>query len=150
MNFKPIDAALIAPNYLISDDIKEKDNNTIHICFQACDKYQAKNNRLPRAWNKLDASEFVEIAKDINATLETPFDNLNKDLLVLFSSVCCGSLCPVQGVIGGLVAQEAMKACSGKFHPVLQFFYYDCRECLPEDYMTLLHENEQLDQATHR
>jgi len=34
-------------------------------------------------------------------------------------------------VIGGLVAQEVLKACSGKFQPIHQFFYFDSFESLP-------------------
>jgi len=30
--------------------------------------------------------------------------------------------------LGGIVAQEAMKAISGKFTPIQQFFYFDCLE----------------------
>lgn len=37
----------------------------------------------------------------------------------------------MQAVIGGTTAQEIMKACSGKFSPIFQYFYFDCRECLP-------------------
>ena len=33
-----------------------------------------------------------------------------------------------------MLAQEAIKAVSGKFHPIVQYFYFDCRECLPENY----------------
>jgi ubiquitin-activating enzyme E1 len=40
---------------------------------------------------------------------------------------------PVDAVIGGIAAQEVMKACSGKFHPICQFLYFDALECLPED-----------------
>lgn len=36
-------------------------------------------------------------------------------------------------VIGGLVAQEVLKACSGKFHPIYQLFYFDSLESLPND-----------------
>ena len=39
----------------------------------------------------------------------------------------------MNAVIGGAAAQEVMKACSGKFTPINQFFFFDCRECLPED-----------------
>lgn len=38
--------------------------------------------------------------------------------------------------IGGTVAQEVMKACSGKFTPIKQFFYFDAIECLPENDLT--------------
>eukprot|EP00270_Netrium_digitus_P011470 TRINITY_DN3658_c0_g2_i1.p1 TRINITY_DN3658_c0_g2~~TRINITY_DN3658_c0_g2_i1.p1 ORF type:complete len:761 (-),score=244.34 TRINITY_DN3658_c0_g2_i1:199-2184(-) len=32
---------------------------------------------------------------------------------------------------GGLVGQEVVKACSGKFHPLFQYFYFDSIESLP-------------------
>lgn len=41
---------------------------------------------------------------------------------------------------GGLVAQEVLKACSGKFHPIQQFLYFDSLESLPDN-DTLNEEN---------
>lgn len=38
--------------------------------------------------------------------------------------------------IGGIVAQEVLKACSGKFTPINQYLYYDAIECLPETDLT--------------
>ena len=43
-------------------------------------------------------------------------------------------ICPIDAVIGGIVAQEVMKACSGKFSPIVQWFYFDAVECLLADY----------------
>jgi ubiquitin-activating enzyme E1 len=34
-------------------------------------------------------------------------------------------------VLGGFVAQEVLKACSGKFHPMEQYMYFDALESLP-------------------
>lgn len=36
-------------------------------------------------------------------------------------------------VIGAIAAQEVMKACSGKFSPISQHFYFDSLESLPEE-----------------
>lgn len=134
------------PEYLVPDYVKYSDNNTIHVAFQALCEYQAQKGHLPRPWHKLDAMDFVTIASKLNSELPSPFEDLNADLLMLFASVSSGNLCPVQAVIGGLVAQEAMKACSGKFHPIVQYLYYDCRECLPENYKEMFHE---LDDQIH-
>lgn len=38
--------------------------------------------------------------------------------------------------IGGVVAQEVMKACSGKFTPIQQYVYFDAIECLPVEDLT--------------
>ncbi len=37
----------------------------------------------------------------------------------------------MNGFLGGVVAQEALKACSGKFTPIKQWVYFDAIECLP-------------------
>jgi ubiquitin-activating enzyme E1 len=36
-----------------------------------------------------------------------------------------GNFCPIQSVIGSLVAQEGMKGVSGKFSPINQWLYFD-------------------------
>ena len=46
-----------------------------------------------------------------------------------------GQFSPVASIIGGWGAQEALKAVSGKYTPIQQFYYYDCFELL-RDYPT--------------
>lgn len=43
-----------------------------------------------------------------------------------------GELAPMIAVTGGFVAQEVLKACSGKFHPLVQWLYFDALEALPK------------------
>lgn len=52
-----------------------------------------------------------------------------------------GDLNPMNAAIGGVVAQEVMKACSGKFHPIVQWLYLDAVECLPKNDPNLNEEN---------
>jgi ubiquitin-activating enzyme E1 len=51
-----------------------------------------------------------------------------------------GELAPMIAVTGGFVAQEVLKACSGKFHPLVQWMYFDALEALPKS--TPLNEAE--------
>ena len=44
-----------------------------------------------------------------------------------------GYLAPMASIIGSIAAQEVIKACTGKFKPIHQFFYFDALEVLPED-----------------
>ena len=39
----------------------------------------------------------------------------------------------MNAVIGGFVAQEVLKACSAKFHPMVQHMYFDSLESLPTE-----------------
>ena len=36
-------------------------------------------------------------------------------------------------MFGGFVGQEVVKALSGKFHPLFQWFYFDSVESMPEE-----------------
>lgn len=36
-------------------------------------------------------------------------DELNKHWIKLFSKICTGDLCPIQSIIGSIVAQECIK-----------------------------------------
>ena len=56
-----------------------------------------------------------------------------QDVLHKLSFTAAGELCPMAAMFGGVVGQEVMKAASGKFHPLYQFFYFDSIESLPEE-----------------
>ena len=58
-----------------------------------------------------------------------------------FANIAAGDLCPMDAFMGGVVAQEVMKAVSEKFHPIVQWFYFDALECLPCDRSVLTEEN---------
>jgi len=132
IDFKSIKEALKSPEAVISDFTKMDDHNTISLAFQTTHEFNSKHNRLPLPWSQEDANEFVKLATDLNEA-NYKYDNINEKTLRLFSATCSGQLCPMNAVIGGTAAQEIMKACSGKFSPIYQFFFFDCRECLPEE-----------------
>ena len=44
-----------------------------------------------------------------------------------------GVISPICALTGGILAQEILKACSGKFMPIQQWFYFDAAETLPSD-----------------
>ena len=56
-----------------------------------------------------------------------------QEVLQKLSFTACGELNPMTAMFGGVVGQEVMKAASGKFHPLYQFFYFDSIESLPEE-----------------
>ena len=58
-------------------------------------------------------------------------EELDATILKLLCQNARGDLSPMASVIGGIVGQEVMKACSGKFMPIKQWLYFDATECLP-------------------
>ncbi|XP_054272090.1 ubiquitin-like modifier-activating enzyme 1 [Macrosteles quadrilineatus] len=131
VSFKCLSDSLKEPEFLITDFGKFDHPAQLHLAFQALDAFEKNKGRKPKPWSKEDAAEFVNLVSDINKA-EGSNVELNNDLLGLFCKVSSGNLCAMNATIGGVVAQEVMKACSGKFSPIYQWLYFDAIECLPE------------------
>ncbi|EDQ87461.1 uncharacterized protein MONBRDRAFT_33365 [Monosiga brevicollis MX1] len=130
MAFKSLEESLKDPEYVMSDFAKWDRPGLLHVGFQAISAFREKHGRFPQPGNTADADDFVALAKEANAN--TVNVDLDDKVLRAMASQASGAVAPVDAVIGGIAAQEVMKACSGKFHPLQQYFYYDALEALPE------------------
>lgn len=126
--------SIFNPRFVESDSSKFNRANQNHIFFQAISFYVNKYGSLPRSWNAQDAEEFYQIVLLILNERNLPVDFIQADLARLFAKQARGNLAPVNSIIGSTAAQEVMKACSFKFHPIVQWLYYDGVECLNEPY----------------
>ncbi|XP_075691127.1 ubiquitin-like modifier-activating enzyme 1 isoform X1 [Rhinoderma darwinii] len=135
ISFKPLKESLQDPEFIITDFAKFDHPSQLHLGFQGLHAFQKKNGRLPKPRNEADAKELLAITKDINDKLSgsAKQEELKESLLKKLSFQATGNLAPVNAFIGGLAAQEAMKALSGKFMPVMQWLYFDALECLPDE-----------------
>jgi ubiquitin-activating enzyme E1 len=103
----------------------------LHVAYQAVLEFRAANGgKFPRPGNDADGAAVVELGKKIAGGLKDPVE-VDEDLLRLYASQSSGNITPMNGFIGGVAAQEVMKACSGKFHPIHQYMYFDSLESLP-------------------
>jgi len=121
---KSLRDSLRSPEFFITDFAKFDRPSTLHAGFQALSEFQLQHKRLPRPRNQEDASVLVDLAKKIDP-------EINDKIVTELSYEAAGDLAPVVAVIGGFVAQEVLKACSAKFHPMLQHLYFDSIESLP-------------------
>ncbi|KAL1434907.1 hypothetical protein MTO96_011380 [Rhipicephalus appendiculatus] len=132
IKFKPLKESLVNPEFVTCDSANSDRGAQLHLGFQALHAFQEAHQRLPLPWNTSDAAEVVQIAKEKNALQAKPLTEVDDTTLTLLAFVSSGSLCPMQSVIGSIAAQEVLKACSGKFTPIHQWFYFDAFECLPQ------------------
>uniref|UniRef100_H3ARY3 E1 ubiquitin-activating enzyme n=1 Tax=Latimeria chalumnae TaxID=7897 RepID=H3ARY3_LATCH len=134
-NFKPLREAMIDPQFIDMDYVKIQQQGTLHIGFQALHKFYQENNRLPKPRGQTDAEKLVAIARVLNreAPPTVKQDPLDEDLVRKMAFVAAGDLSPINTFIGGVAAQEVMKACTGKFTPLPKWLYFDALECLPEE-----------------
>lgn len=132
--FKSFPSSLSAPEILMTDFAKFDRPGQLHVGFQALHAFEKKHSRSPKPWNRSDADELVALANEVNAAQSgsAKQEELSEGLLKKLSYVAAGDLAPVNAFIGGLAAQEVMKACTGKFMPIMQWLYFDALECLPE------------------
>ena len=128
------------PEVLIADFAKFDAPHKMHMGFFAMHEFVKQVGRLPAPWSESDAETFVKMAKEAKESKKLVGD-IDEDYLKQFSKICAGDLSPMNASVGGIAAQEVMKACSGKFMPVKQWFYFDALECLPADVSTLNEEN---------
>ncbi|OUZ99153.1 Ubiquitin/SUMO-activating enzyme E1 [Macleaya cordata] len=135
LNFKSLKEALKDPgDFLLSDFSKFDRPPLLHLAFQALDKFVSELQRFPVAGSEQDAEKLISVAIDINeGSGEGRLDEVDKKLLRHFAFGARAVLNPMAAMFGGIVGQEVVKACSGKFHPLFQFFYFDSIESLPTE-----------------
>ena len=141
MNFKSYQESIAAPEFVMTDFAKFDRPALLHIAFQALQKFKQVNGASPKPWCDDDAGKFLEVFKQVNESSNCKVEDYSEDLVKQFAKVCAGEVVALDAVIGGIVAQEVMKACSGKFSPINQWLYFDCLECLPKDTSVLTAEN---------
>ncbi|KAJ9576640.1 hypothetical protein L9F63_025464 [Diploptera punctata] len=132
LHFKSLQESLNEPEFVLTDFSKFERPPQIHLAYRALHKYIEQKGELPKPWNQDDADAFVSIAKSLSVSGGNDTE-LSTELLETFSKISAGNVAPLNATIGGIVAQEVMKACSGKFSPIYQWLYLDALECLPLD-----------------
>ena len=131
IDFKPLASQLKKPDLLTSDFSKFDRPQQLHIGFQALHSFaDSHHGELPRPHHIADANEVIKLAQSLAAEGEETVE-LDEKLIQELSYQARGNLSPMVAFFGGLAAQEVLKSVSGKFHPIVQWLYFDSLESLP-------------------
>jgi ubiquitin-activating enzyme E1 len=137
MHFEPYSKKLQEPGeFMMSDFAKFDRPPVLHLGFQALSTYMAENNgNLPEPGDLVAAQKVVDIAKtlDKDKLLSDGNNKAAERILLHLASGSRAVLSPTCAALGGMVGQEVLKACSGKFTPIPGFFYLDADEALPDN-----------------
>eukprot|EP00128_Syssomonas_multiformis_P002420 Colp12_sorted_trinity150504_noHs@8955 len=133
ITFKSLPESLADPDFFMTDFGKFERPAQLHLGFQALHTFKGKHGRLPRPRNDEDAKELIALVHALNAQTGNKVDTFDEKLLAYLSYNAVGDLAPVNAVVGATCAQEVLKACTGKFHPLQQWMYFDSLESLPEE-----------------
>ncbi|KAI9727899.1 MAG: hypothetical protein M1828_005304 [Chrysothrix sp. TS-e1954] len=144
IDFQPLSEQLKNPEHMMSDFAKFDRPQQLHVGFQALHEFaESRHGKFPRPHNDEDAAEVMRIAERIAGTGDEMIEVQEKIIREL-SYQARGDLSSMAAFFGGLAAQEALKAVSGKFHPIKQWLYFDALEALPSS----VNRSEELCQPT--
>ncbi|QSL66802.1 hypothetical protein MERGE_001189 [Pneumocystis wakefieldiae] len=130
IQFKSLRESITSPDFLINDYSKLDRPLLLHIAFQALHSFLEDYKRLPKPRNEEDAEIVYSMAKIISSKYSKEL-KLDQKIIKEVAYQACGDLNPMAAIFGGLAAQEALKAISGKFTPIQQYMYFDSLESLP-------------------
>ncbi|XP_045567528.1 ubiquitin-like modifier-activating enzyme 6, partial [Salmo salar] len=126
-SFETMEQQLSEPRVLTPDFSKPEAPLQIHAAMLALDAFQEQHNRLPNIGCCQDAEVLVKLTEEVNLTLTTRAP-VNSELVCCLSRTAQGSLPPLSAAVGGIASQEVLKALTGKFAPLQQWFYLDAIE----------------------
>lgn len=146
LHFQSLRESRQAPECAISDFAKMDRPPLLHVAFEALSSFIEQTGNAPRPRNKDDAAAVLQHAQALAQERGVaPSDEQGTKLFSMLVEELAfqarGNLSPMVAFIGGFVAQEVLKACSGKFHPLMQYMYVDALEALPTN-ATSLPESE--------
>lgn len=125
--FETLERQLCDPQVMIPDLSKPEAPLQIHVAMLALDTFQEQHSRLPNIGCLQDAEVLLKLTHDVNATLRNK-TSVNAELVRCLSRTARGILPPLTAAVGGLASQEVLKAITGKFAPLQQWFYLDAIE----------------------
>uniref|UniRef100_A0A4W4H9Q3 Ubiquitin-like modifier-activating enzyme 6 n=1 Tax=Electrophorus electricus TaxID=8005 RepID=A0A4W4H9Q3_ELEEL len=115
------------PKLLIPDFSKPEVPLQIHTTMMALDLFQEHHSRLPIAGCVQDSEDLLKLVEEVNETLKSKAC-MNAALVRCVSRCARGCLAPLAAAVGGIASQEVLKALTGKFMPLQQWFYLDALE----------------------
>ncbi|XP_061131336.1 ubiquitin-like modifier-activating enzyme 6 [Syngnathus typhle] len=125
--FETLERQLWDPQVLTPDFSKPEAPLQIHAAMLALDTFQEQHNRLPNTGCLQDADTLLVLTEEVNPTLRNKAP-VNAELVQWLSRTARGTLPPLAAAVGGLASQEVLKAITGKFAPLQQWFYLDAIE----------------------
>uniref|UniRef100_A0A671UDF8 Ubiquitin-like modifier-activating enzyme 6 n=1 Tax=Sparus aurata TaxID=8175 RepID=A0A671UDF8_SPAAU len=126
--FETMEQQLCDPKLLTPDFSKPEAPLQIHAAMLALDTFQEQHGRLPNIRCLQDAERTDILTSHFPSSLLSFQTSVNAELVRCLSRTARGTLPPLAAAVGGLASQEVLKAITGKFAPLQQWFYLDAIE----------------------
>uniref|UniRef100_A0A914Z6C3 SUMO-activating enzyme subunit 1 n=1 Tax=Panagrolaimus superbus TaxID=310955 RepID=A0A914Z6C3_9BILA len=121
VKYKSLEESITNPTFLEWDFMKFESPSQLHTLFQALYKNEQQRGNRPTPYALNDSNDFGS-----NLVSEVP-----EEFRRLFAYTSCGNLQPLASIVGGISAQEAVKAITHHTTPLNGFLYIDNVEWIP-------------------
>ena len=133
LHFQPYETAIDNPGeFMMSDFAKFDRPPLLHLAFKALARYREVKGDYPEPGHVEAAKIVWDLAKSMDTDNILTENAAAERIILQLASGSKAILSPMCAALGGIVGQEVLKACSGKFTPIPGFLYFDADECLPE------------------
>jgi len=151
ISFQSYSQSIASPGEISVDFSKMHLVDYLHLAFQALDSFNEDYGYLPESGNMRHADEVVKRTValkpdffnfDVKISVEeTKYEREKietvKKMIVRLALCSRGQCGPICAYLGGILGQEVLKACSGKFMPIKQWFYFDAIEALSDEILSV-------------
>ena len=130
---QPLQEQLLRPTLVQTFTIEPQ----LHALFMAIEEHRKEMGEqpLPAPLPLSSVQRVLQLIDELGPRLSPPLSPLSPSeasLLGRLARISSCELSPVCAVMGGVVAQEVLKAVTGKFTPLQQWLYLDASHALPE------------------
>eukprot|EP00466_Bigelowiella_natans_P017477 jgi/Bigna1/88516/estExt_fgenesh1_pg.C_330078 len=137
--FSPLKKCISAPQ--IASDMGE--GFTLHATLNGISEFRkqrgggtggATTPTFPSPSSSADAKSVYDLAvKFAKDQMPDAKEKVDEKLCRKLARTSSAVIAPMAAVIGGIAGQEVLKAVSGKFTPIKQFYYFTAAKCLPAE-----------------
>lgn len=108
MNFKSLEESLKMPEFMYTDALTTWKVHNLHSIYEA----------INGETNELNNEELFNKIKN-------KYTNINEEYVKKVLPIMQGEIMPLCSIIGGIVSNEIIKACTKKLIPIMQWFYFE-------------------------
>eukprot|EP00751_Fragilariopsis_kerguelensis_P008429 CAMPEP_0170803386 /NCGR_PEP_ID=MMETSP0733-20121128/30001_1 /TAXON_ID=186038 /ORGANISM="Fragilariopsis kerguelensis, Strain L26-C5" /LENGTH=1054 /DNA_ID=CAMNT_0011157081 /DNA_START=104 /DNA_END=3268 /DNA_ORIENTATION=+ len=135
--FETYEKRLAQPGECMMSDFAKFDRpELLQKSFRALEEYRSNHNdgEYPTPGDTVACKKVLDIVKaTVSAGEEDALTSAQERIVLHLASGAKAILSPMCAALGGIVGQEVLKACSGKFSPINGFFFLDADETLPDE-----------------
>eukprot|EP00529_Nitzschia_sp_RCC80_P003907 CAMPEP_0113454200 /NCGR_PEP_ID=MMETSP0014_2-20120614/7742_1 /TAXON_ID=2857 /ORGANISM="Nitzschia sp." /LENGTH=1060 /DNA_ID=CAMNT_0000345601 /DNA_START=215 /DNA_END=3397 /DNA_ORIENTATION=+ /assembly_acc=CAM_ASM_000159 len=137
ISFETYEKRLEEPGeFMLSDFAKFDRPPLLYKAFKALEEFRVSHNGgdYPTPGDVTACQKVLEVVKgQVAAAGEDALSPAQERIVLQLASGSKAILSPMCAALGGIVGQEVLKACSGKFSPINGWFFLDADEALPDD-----------------